>query len=552
MNWIKDGPSGNWGEYLDRIGLFFFFVACAGLSIVVWVFNWVCWLNQCCCCDFLHNPVNKRIAWWMSFTFLLGMMACCIAAFVSVNRFGFALEGAWCSLDRLYYDSIYGQLKDSYPRWEGFDNIKNILNYLDVFGGKIESFNITKSSVRDGGKEGNSDETEGKAKVEEGEEENEYINFEKNQNIYTLKYSKIYNSFEDLKKIIKDKQEPNYLKKNITEVRNSYFSDTKISEFDTLKTSFLEDCYYYGNVLKICMKILSMIYFCFFLIAITFACVSLMFYACLKKQGYLIIFMHVLWNIIRFFMFSFFIFGGAYGMFYLALKDSVAVVNKIFIPPFLLSRGKDLLPKEGFLEICLKKENFNFANELDPSMRELLEDFFKDLYELNQTMYSSDAQNDPKKPEYFEDMKTYVSSLCDSTNLNCENLPTIAGKEGGLFGSFNCGFLNKYLHMVYTTLYEASIESRKLCALSLSSSFFGAISVYFFLLVMHHYNNERFFDNGKSIFTGFDGFGLGYKKANLQQDPAYKKRRFRAEIELTSKNDEANGFRDVNKNESEE
>ena len=55
----------------------------------------------------------------MSFSFLLGILACCISAFVTVNRFGFALEGSWCAVDRIYYDSLYGQLKDSNPKWEG-------------------------------------------------------------------------------------------------------------------------------------------------------------------------------------------------------------------------------------------------------------------------------------------------------------------------------------------------------------------------------------------------------------------------------------------------
>ena len=112
---------------MDHIGLFFFFTGCAAVSIVVWIFNWVCWMNQCCCCDFHHNPVNKRIAWWMSFTFLLGVLACCISAFVSVNRFGFAIDGAWCAVDRIYYDIKYGQLKTTQPKWEGFNNLTNII-----------------------------------------------------------------------------------------------------------------------------------------------------------------------------------------------------------------------------------------------------------------------------------------------------------------------------------------------------------------------------------------------------------------------------------------
>ena len=93
------------------------------------------------------------------------------------------------------------------------------------------------------------------------------------------------------------------------------------------------------------------------------------------------------------------------------------------------------------------------------------------------------------------------------------------------------------------------MESRILAALSLCSSFFGAVAVYFFLLVMHHYNNELFFDSGKSIFTGFDGFGGGYKKKVHEKDPAFKKRKLRAEVEMTSKNDEQSAYNNANKNE---
>ena len=123
----------NWENYLDHIGLFFIFTACAGISIIVWIFNWICWINNCCCCDFLHNPVNKRIAWWMTFSFFLGILACCVSAFVSANRFGFALEGAWCTVDRVYYDSLNGQLKTSEPKWEGMEDLENLSGNLTEF-----------------------------------------------------------------------------------------------------------------------------------------------------------------------------------------------------------------------------------------------------------------------------------------------------------------------------------------------------------------------------------------------------------------------------------
>ena len=383
--------------YSDRIGLFFFFTACAGMSIIVWVFNWICWVNQCCCCDFLHNPVNKRIAWWMSFSFLLGILGCCISGFISGNRFGYAIEGTWCALDRIYYDIIEGPIVKSDQKWKGLPG---------------------------------TDEKEIKF---EGDDQTSY-------------------------KIKKD-------------------------DFNNIKTEFIDkiDNLLYG--LKVC-RVFTMIYFCLFLIAATFAGISMMFYACLKRQGYLIIFMHVLWNVIRFFIFSFFLFGTAYGIFFLMLRDARGVVRIIFE-----SGDKAILGDSA--------------------------DFFKKFSD-----------------EKIIEKKCYIQKGTEKEN-------------------FDCTFVRTNLHLAYRALNDASIESRKLCAVSLSSAFFGAVAVYFFLLVLHHYNNDLFFDSGKSIFKGFTGAG-GYSKKNREKDPAYKKRKLRAEIELTSKNDENSNYNAVNKNENDD
>ena len=112
------------------------------------------------------------------------------------------------------------------------------------------------------------------------------------------KYGKIVDSvykFNQLKTDFKD---------NLTAL-NSYFNSLS-NKFKDLKTKFLEEFYYFAKIAKGCGKILTMIYFCLLLIVTTFACISMMFYACLRRQGYLSTFMHVLWNIIRFFVFSFF------------------------------------------------------------------------------------------------------------------------------------------------------------------------------------------------------------------------------------------------------
>ena len=510
--------SGNMGNYLDRIGLWFIFTACAGISLIVWAFNWVCWLNQCCCCDFLHNPINKRIALCMSFSFLLGILACCISAFVSVNRFGFALEGAWCAAYRVYYDSLNGTLKTSDPKCEGFSKLtainKNLYNFYE-FVYNCNSNELINIFI--------------KAKSE----------IDEDNKLCLTRYTKIIDAVERLSKLTFDSKKV----------------DLKIedkSKFEGIKTEFLDKFDHYAKILRACMKVLAMIYYCLLLIVITAAGVSMMFYACLKRQGYLLTFMKVLWNIIRFFMFSFFLYGTAYGIGFLALRDAVACVMYIFNENLYQNDVKYIGGGTKFFQFCLDNTK---SNNLKTIFKEIywtsLNDFFTNYRELNESTYSTESKS------IFDEFRNQITRTDPRiTKEQFEYLYKEAGREGGIFGSFDCSFVKSDLNVLYTALYDASVESRNLAALSLSASFFGAVAVYFYLLVMHHYNNDLFFDSGKSIFKGFDGFGGGYHKKNKSQDPAYKKRKLRAELELTSKNDEQSNnnreYKDVNKNDEED
>ena len=549
---------GNKASYLDHIGYYFFFVACAGVSIVVWVFNWICWYNQCCCCDFLHNPVNKRLVWWTSFIFLLGILACCISGFVTTNRFGFALEGSWCSFDRFYYDSLYGQLKSTYPKWEGFEAINDYLTKIQNFLSTIKNFEKKTLLEKDG--------TEYLKKFDnyyDGYFAEEYIAGVKNLTVDELKeianqktlpigikYKKIVDSINTLNNL------NDILATNITSLK--FFFGNLSNDFPDLKENFLEDFYYYARVARGWGKILTMIYFCLLCITVTFAGVSMMFYACLKRQGYLLTFMHVLWNIIRFFMFSYFFYGAAYGMCYLALQDSVAFVMYTFGEENLDLNGKKsyLIPlKEGkqYLNYCLIKDDNDFKNRLDSVLTLALEDYFNSYSDLK-TIFSkteSEIYLDEKAFTFSDKHRTMVNFIKDKLDDPicgkgiCGDLPELAKRKGGLFGFLDCSFLKSDLQMMYRTVYDLSVEARILCALSCCIGFFGAVFVYFFLLVLHHYNTEIFFDTGKSIFTGFEGYGNTKKKAI--NDPSYKKRKIRSEIELSSRNEEYS-YKLANKN----
>jgi hypothetical protein len=549
---LRGAGEGNKSAYIEHIGLFFFFVACAGVSIIVWVFNWICWRNQCCCCDFLHNPINKRIIWWTCFIFLLGLLACCISGFVTTNRFGFALQGSYCSFERFYYDSMYGQLKETYPRWEGFENLTNILNTLNDYILTLDNDNYNRL-IKDWGK---------KANFADGYYSNDFLSNFSGCLSNNSDCQKAINSTLPLStrygKIIDSYYKILYLRYDLKETQNLNYLSSIIKNmgisFSDLNRMFLNEFYYFARIANGWGRILTMIYFCLLLIAVTFAGFSMMFYVCLRNQGYLAIFMHVLWNIIRFFIFSFFFYGAAYGMCYLALRDAVAYVTFVFGEENLKEGQNAYLVPNGegktFLRNCLINNNTNFKNIMNDILTSSLEDYFKNTHELgvllkNKNSYRLEGDNFKSQYDYINEIDRRFNSYINNRNNQSFNyLGEIAVRQGGLFGSFDCDFLKSDLAMMYRTLYDMSVEARILCALSCCIGFFGAVAVYFFLLVLHHYNMDLFFDSGQSIFTIVDGNTRRKKISN--KDPAYKKRKIRSEIELSSRNEEYSG---VNKNE---
>ena len=546
---------GNKASYIEHIGLFFFFVACSGVSIIVWVFNWICWHNQCCCCDFLHNPINKRIVWWTCFIFFLGLLACCISGFVTTNRFGFALEGSYCSFERFYYDSIYGQLKENYPKWEGLENLSKKLEKLDEFiNNEIEKYESLRKDL-----EKNINFYEGYYDTNFLDSYNkncsnsieEICKLAINKTLpFSIRYGRILDSYNKMI-YFKNNFDTNgkYLSGIITYINNMK------NDFTNLKDRFLSKFHYYARIANGWGRVLTMIYFCLLLIAVTFAGFSMMFYVCLRNQGYLAIFMHVLWNIIRFFIFSFFFYGAAYGMCYLALRDAVAYVMFVFGENnILLNERAYLIPTEQgrkFLQTCLINENNNFKYLVDDILTSSLEDIFKNANELKELMENKENFY-LKSTDGYSSLVTYQKEFINQiigrtktiTDTDIFRQFSESSKLGGLFSSFDCSFLKSDLAMMYRTLYDLSVEARILCALSCCIGFFGAIAVYFFLLVLHHYNMDLFYDSGQSIFIGIDGNSKRKKISN--KDPGYKKRKIRSEIELSSRNEEYSG---ANRNE---
>ena len=103
----------------------------------MWGFLWICWANQCCCCDFLHAKQYRLLAFWVAIVFYFGMIACCISGYVFVYRFKVDLAGATCAFEKLYWDMKEGQLRKEYPKWDGLNSIGDKLELLSKFIKKL-------------------------------------------------------------------------------------------------------------------------------------------------------------------------------------------------------------------------------------------------------------------------------------------------------------------------------------------------------------------------------------------------------------------------------
>ena len=86
----------------------------------------------------------------------------------------------------------------------------------------------------------------------------------------------------------------------------------------------MEDLAYYVNVAMVMGKIVPLIYFSILLTFVVASGALLITYYCKEiNQQWWILPMHIAWNGIRFFIFSFFIYGCAYGMLFYYSRDLI-------------------------------------------------------------------------------------------------------------------------------------------------------------------------------------------------------------------------------------
>jgi hypothetical protein len=242
--------------------------------------------------------------------------------------------------------------------------------------------------------------------------------------------------------------------------------------------------------------------------------------------------MHIAWNLLKFFSFSFFMFGAAFGALYLCSRDLIGYNQYLFTTNLEEKANTTLLPNKTskeFLGYCMNNQlDNNYINNINFS---LITNFISQFYNnLNAEKYIIENYNFSNLQQSYLGFTSYrlleeedttdgfrivnISFIEAGVILN-SSIKTLYNKLNGkrirrrryldsqeyvndiiklkaTIDTLNCGYLKNELQILYDSLYELSIESRISCALCCCIGFFIEVSVSFYLLVIYHYNNNEF------------------------------------------------------------
>ena len=432
----KGSYSYNRGEYVERLGPYFFFVVCAGISLIVWVFVWICWANQCCCCDFLHAKQYRNLAFWVAIIFYFGMIACCISGFVYLYRFNVDLNGATCAFEKVFYDMKEGQMKKDYPKWEGLESISWKIKNLSEFINKVKKINGQKvfyppsddwyyddeiklngnniyiKTIKELIYDSNSikihyynytnESYENYIIDKNGHESMNIPFFEKYIDSDNLTNSKT--AFGKILLDIRSKINPYISKlqiiqekiKELAENGDSYINklnevSTNISlvneDWKKFRPFILDKWDYYRHVTYAFFYIVLLIYFIIVLGLSLSGIGFLITYVCIKEQTLIRKILVIIWNCVKFFSFSFFMYGAAFGMLSLAFKDCIGFINYAFSEENLNSEIPMIVPNKTsipVLKYCLlgQKTDLIKMYKLDTLLIESLENLYTEFNKL--------------------------------------------------------------------------------------------------------------------------------------------------------------------------
>ena len=106
------------------------FLAMAFISIIGWIFCCFCCCCNCCCCCCCKKPGCKIPCFIFTYLLYAGVVAICFYGLTQTNKIFTGLSNTECSILRFFDEILFGEMKETRPKWAGIEGINNILSEL--------------------------------------------------------------------------------------------------------------------------------------------------------------------------------------------------------------------------------------------------------------------------------------------------------------------------------------------------------------------------------------------------------------------------------------
>ena len=398
-----------------------------------------------------------------------------------------------CAYERIYYDVLNGQLKTTYPKWEGTTNINSyitgtnsIYNYITINSNNLYWYRESATAICSGDfiYPVSHSFVSNVCGISDTTERSNYIK-KINEKLY-VGVNSLYNIY-------------NY--KNLSSggfiTTNDGSSD--ISSIDSAMQSynskFIDEFEFYIHVGRGLCQILPLVYFSILLTVSVGAIALLIIYYCncfnSVNQSFYIIPMHIAWNIIRFFIFSFFMFGFGYGGIFLLARDATGLINYIFSEENVGKTSTQTIIFESstkeFINYCLHSKNGYFDDIFD---NKIPNDFIASTLKFGDFI-----NNPPTVDDTYGYSSSYISELKSAYSINSESelltYQIVYNNTGSIYSGLDCSFIQNYVNLMRNALYDFSWEVRIMCTLSCFIAFMGAIAVYGYIWTMFLWEKEN-------------------------------------------------------------
>ena len=116
--------------YLKRVLPMVIALAMSVLGIIGWIVCCFCNCCNCCCCCCCKKQKCKIPCFIWTFILYGGVVAVCIYGLTQTKKIFVGLSNTECSILRFFDELLFGEMKQTLPRWAGIEGINTILQDL--------------------------------------------------------------------------------------------------------------------------------------------------------------------------------------------------------------------------------------------------------------------------------------------------------------------------------------------------------------------------------------------------------------------------------------